>query len=54
MKVETVKIKYEPPTPAAPAAPLIQWPRWFSFFKKVTVTQVTHELVVWEDAFPWP
>jgi hypothetical protein len=48
MKVETVKVKYEP----QPQQPLLQWPRWLAFFvKKVTVTP---EIVVWEDAFPWP
>ena len=54
MKVETVKIKYEPKPVTQPVQPVqpMQWPRWFTFFvKKVTVTP---ELVVWEDAFPWP
>ena len=60
MKVETVKVKYEPQPqqpqqpqqPTQPQQPLLQWPRWLAFFvKKVTVTP---EIVVWEDAFPWP
>jgi hypothetical protein len=52
MKVETVKVKYEP-QPQQPQP--LQWPRWLSFFvKKVTVTPELVELVVWEDPFPWP
>lgn len=55
MKVETVKVKYEP-QPQQPQQPQpLQWPRWLSFFvKKVTVTPELVELVVWEDPFPWP
>jgi len=54
VKVETVKVKYEPKLVTQPVQPVqpVQWPRWFTFFvKKVTVTP---ELVEWEDAFPWP
>ena len=48
MKVETIKVKYE----AKPEAKPVKWPRWLMFFaKKVTVTP---EIVVWEEAFPWP
>jgi hypothetical protein len=46
MKVETVKVKYEPHKPQ----PL--WPQWLTFFGKKKV--VTPERVVWEEAFPWP
>ena len=53
MKVETVKVKYEPQRVQPNQPIMLQWPRWFTFFgKKNTVT--TPQLVVWEDAFPWP
>ena len=49
MKVETVKVKYEPKVKTVQT---VQWTRWITFFvKQVTVEP---ELVVWEEAFPWP
>jgi len=51
MKVETVKVKYEPKIQVKPVQVKV-WTRWLTLFvKKVTVEP---ELIVWEEAFPWP
>jgi len=51
MKVETVKVKYEPKIQVKPLQVKV-WTRWLTLFvKKVTVEP---ELIVWEEAFPWP